>query len=134
VPLHLPYQSGSPTGTPLAGCPQRFGLVIQLHFTQHIFAMLVYKLDIHHHLHPRFYASGGFFKGLLLLSVTLHPGGTKLNQIGVDPLHAVIAGHREAVVAIQDEVEAPLPCRGSQELAPHLCGMPGLCASTSLPH
>ena len=26
---------------------------------------------------------------------------------GVDPLHPVVAGHRETVVAVQDEVEAP---------------------------
>ena len=100
MPLHLPYQSGSPTGTLLAGCPQRFGLVIQLRFTQHLFATLVYKLDIHHLLNPRFFSLGGLFKALLVLSVALQPGGAELRHLGVDPLHAVISGYRDAVVAI----------------------------------
>ena len=100
MPLHLPYQSGSPTGTPLAGCPQRFGLVIQLRFTQHLLATLVYMLDIHHLLHPRFSSLGGLYKALLVLSVALQPGGAELRHLGVDPLHAVISGHRDAVVAV----------------------------------
>ena len=100
MPLHLPYQSGSPAGTPLAGCPQRFGLVIQLRFTQHLLAMLLCKLYVHHLLHPRFSSLGGLYKALLVLSVALQPGGGELRHLGVDPLHAVISGHRDAVVAV----------------------------------
>ena len=80
---------------------------MQLHFTQHLFAMLVGKLDIHHLLHPRFSSLGGFFEGLLVAWVALQPGGAELRHIGVDPLHAVVTGHRNTVMAIQDKVEAP---------------------------
>src|SRR5919107_5419533 len=54
-------------------------------------------------VHFRF-SSLGLFVGL---SACLRRPGAKLRHFGVDPLTAVVAGYRETVVAIQDEVEAP---------------------------
>src|SRR5215218_7118371 len=53
VPLHLPYESLSPAGTPLARRPQRFSLATQLRFTQQLLATLLPELEIHHLVHPQ---------------------------------------------------------------------------------
>src|SRR3712207_2343225 len=46
---------------------------------------------------------------ICVLSLTPLPaaGGVELRHISVDPLNTVVAGYRDTVVAVQDEVEAP---------------------------
>jgi hypothetical protein len=54
VPLYLPNGSCSVASTPLAGCPQYFGLAISLRFAQQLLVTLLPELEIHHLVHSPF--------------------------------------------------------------------------------
>jgi len=75
-------------------------------FADHLFATLVYELQIHHAMHFRFSSFEWLDRAAFASSVARQPG-VELQHFGAYPLNPLVASNRYSVVAVQDEVEAP---------------------------